>query len=131
MSTNEGSGEALRAKIKGANREVSEEKDTVVAVWLVEDGVNQVCLFRAPIWCPSEDNGTREAGGTVAVSLVKRRSTRKRITSSTDGRVSTRFGEGGGQLDCPRMRGVVKHCVQKSKAPTVRFLRRKMISDHG
>ena len=29
-----------------------------------------VCLFRAPIWCPSEGGGTREAGSTVAESLV-------------------------------------------------------------
>ena len=27
-------------------------------------------LFRAPIWCPSGGGGTREAGGTVAESMV-------------------------------------------------------------
>ena len=27
-------------------------------------------LFRAPIWCPREGGGTREAGSTVAESLV-------------------------------------------------------------
>ena len=36
------------------------------AVWLVEDGVHQVRLFRAPIWCPSGGGGTRGAGGTVS-----------------------------------------------------------------
>ena len=27
--------------------------------------------FRAPLWCPMGDGGTREAGGTVAESLVE------------------------------------------------------------
>ena len=44
-------------------------------VWLVEDGVHQLRLFRAPIWYPSGGGGTREAGGTVAESLVGRSST--------------------------------------------------------
>ena len=42
--------------------------------WLVEDGVQRVRLFQAPIWCPSGGAGTREAGGTVAESLVGRSS---------------------------------------------------------
>ena len=36
----------------------------------VEDGVHQVRLFRAPIWCPWGGDGTREAGGSVEQSLV-------------------------------------------------------------
>ena len=40
-------------------------------VWLIEDGVHQVRLLRAPIWCPSGGGGTREAAGTVAENLVK------------------------------------------------------------
>ena len=42
---------------------------------MVEDGVHQVRLFRAPIWRPSGGGGTREARGTVAESLVYRMST--------------------------------------------------------
>ena len=36
-----------------------------MAVYLVEYGVHQVRLFRAPIWCPSGGGSTREARGTV------------------------------------------------------------------
>ena len=43
----------------------------------------------------------------------------------------TRFGEGGGQLDRPRAGGVLHPCARESKARTGRFLREKMISDHG
>ena len=43
----------------------------------------------------------------------------------------TRFGEGGGQLDRRRARGVLNPCVQESKARIGRFLREKLISDDG
>ena len=43
----------------------------------------------------------------------------------------TRFGEGGGQLDRRRARGVLKLFARESKARTGRFLREKMMSDHG
>ena len=45
--------------------------------------------------------------------------------------VRTRFGEGGGQLDRRRARGVLNLCARESKARTGRVLREKMISDHG
>ena len=47
------------------------------------------------------------------------------------GRVRTRFGEGGGQLDRWRARGGLNPCARESKARTRRFLREKLISDHG
>ena len=37
--------------------------------------------FRAPIWCPLGGGGTREAGDTVAESLVGSSSTRKRVVA--------------------------------------------------
>ena len=45
--------------------------DAAAALCLVEDGVPR-CerLFRVPIWCPSGGGGTREAGSTVAESLI-------------------------------------------------------------
>ena len=43
----------------------------------------------------------------------------------------TRFGEGGGQLDRWRARGGLNPCARESKARTGRFLREKLISDHG
>ena len=101
------------------------------SLWLVEHGIHPARLFRAPIWCPSGGGGTGEADGTVAESLVGRSSTRKRTVARSIGRVSTRFGEGGGKLDCRRARGVLNHFARESKARTGEFLRRKLISDHG
>ena len=42
-----------------------------------------------------------------------------------------RFGEGEGQLDCRRARGVLNPCARESKARNGRFLREKLMSDHG
>ena len=42
------------------------------------------------------------------------------------GRVSTRFGEGGGKLDRRRARGVLYPCARGSEARTGRFLRKKL-----
>ena len=47
------------------------------------------------------------------------------------GWVRTRFGEGGGQIDPRRARGVLNPGAIESKARTGRFLRQKLISDHG
>ena len=44
---------------------------------------------------------------------------------------TTRFGEGGGQLDRRRARGMLKPCARESKARTGRFLREKLMSDPG
>ena len=46
-------------------------------VWLVEDGVPQVRLFRDPIWCLSGGGGTQEAGGAVAENLAGHSRARK------------------------------------------------------
>ena len=43
----------------------------------------------------------------------------------------TRFGESGGQLGRRRIRGVLNPCARELKARTGRFLREKLISDHG
>ena len=103
------------------------------AVWLIWDGVHQVRLCRAPIWCSSGGNGTREAGGTVGESLVGCRSTRKRTVAHSIGRVRTRFGEGGGQLDRRRARGMRNPCAREWKglARTGRVLRGNLIADFG
>ena len=45
--------------------------------------------------------------------------------------VRTRIGEGGGQLDRQRVRGVLNPCARESKTRTGRFLRENLISDHG
>ena len=42
-----------------------------------------------------------------------------------------RFGEVGGQLNRRRARGVLNPCARESKARTGRFLREKLMSDHG
>ena len=47
------------------------------------------------------------------------------------GWVRTRFGKGGGQLDRRRPRIMLNPCARESKARTGRFLREKLISDHG
>ena len=97
---------------------------------MVEDGVDQVRLFRAPISCPSTGGGTRQAGGTVAESLVGHSTTRKRSVAPSIGRGSI-FGQGGGQLDPRRARCVLDPCARASKARTRKFLREKLISNHG
>ena len=47
------------------------------------------------------------------------------------GRANTRFGEGAGQLDHRRARGVLNPCTGEPKARTGEILRGKLISDHG
>ena len=78
-------------------------------------------LFRAPIWCSSGGVAARERQGALS----------RRAWSRSIGWVRTRFGEGGGQLDHRRARGVLNPCAQESKARTGRFLREKLTSDHG
>ena len=56
--------------------------------------------------------GTREAGSAIEW-------------------IRTRFGEGRGQLDRRRAREVLNPCARESKARTGRFLREKLMSDHG
>ena len=63
---------------------------------------------------------TREARSTFAESLVALYLV-----------VRTKFGEGGGQFDRRGDRGVLNSCARESKARTGRFLREKLISDHG
>ena len=64
--------------------------------------------------------GTREARSTFAENLVALYLV-----------VCTKFGEGGGQFDRRGDRGVLNSCARESKARTGRFLRVKLISDHG
>ena len=73
--------------------------------------------------------GTREAGLTVAESLVESNSTCKR-TVGTRYRVSKYQGDGG-KPDRRRGRGVLTPCARESKVRIGRFLRGKVISDHG
>ena len=75
-------------------------------------------LFRVPIRFPSGSGGTREAGSTVAESLealywVGTHQIRR------------------GQLDRRRPRGMLNPCARELKPRTRRFLREKLISDHG
>ena len=74
-------------------------------------------FFRAPIWSPSGGGGTQEAENPVAESLI--------------GRVSTRFGEGGEQLDRRRAREARIRCMRQPWAHTGRFLKIKLVPDHG
>ena len=66
-----------------------------------------------------EGGGTREAGSTVAVSLVVLY------------RVGTKFGKRGGHLNRRRARRGLNPCARESKVWTGRFLREKLMSDHG
>ena len=70
-------------------------------------------------------------GGTIAESLVGRSRTRKGAVARSIERVSTRSGEGGGQLDRRRVRGVLNPCAREFKVRTGRFLRGKLISGHS
>ena len=72
--------------------------------------------------------GTREENETVTESLVGHRSTHELTVARSIGRVSTRVGEGGGQLDRGRARRGMNPCARESKARTGRFLRGKLIS---
>ena len=74
----------------------------------------------------------QEAENTVAESLVRRCSMRKRTVARSIGRVSTRFGEGGEQLDRRRAREAQIRCMRQPWAQTGRFfLRIKLVSGHG
>ena len=72
-------------------------------------------VFRAPIWCPSGGSGTREAGGTVAESLValcrvgmhQIRRGRRAARSSTS--------QGSAEPLCARIKGAIRE-VSKDKA---------------
>ena len=68
--------------------------------------------------------------GTVAESLAGRSTARasKRALGCSVGRVSTRFGEGGGQLDRRRAKGVLDPCARESEARAGNILREKLIS---
>ena len=87
---------------------------------MAKDGFLQVRPFRAPIWGHS-------GGGDTQVGCS---STRKRTVVRSIRWVSTRFGEGGGQLDRRRARGVLSPCVREAKVRTERFLRGKLILEH-
>ena len=91
-------------------------------------------LFRAPFLCPSGgiNSGTRESDDTFAEIMEERRSTRKGTTVKRSiGRISTRFGEGGGQLYRRRATGALGLCAREPQARPWRFLRGKLISDHS
>ena len=79
-----------------------------------------VRLFRAPIWCPS--GGWRHARG--------REHCRGEPSSSLSGRYApdSAKAEGSSIVDEP---GRVEPCAREFKARTGRFLREKLISDHG
>ena len=97
---------------------------------MVEDRVHQVRLFRASIWSPSGGCGTRETGGTAAESLVgraARKSVPWRALSGEEAPDSAKVE----QPDRRRARGVLNPCARESKARIGRFLREKLISDHG
>ena len=83
---------------------------------LVDDDVHQVCLFRAPIWCPPGGGGTGEAGCTVPKSLVHQVSTHQIRRGWREARSST--SQGGAES-----------LTRESKARTGTFLREKLISD--
>ena len=108
-------------------------------VSLVKDGVHQMRLFRAPIWCNISGgiNGVlmvtreRQGGTVVAGSLAGRSSTRTRTVARLLGRVRTRFGRDGGQLNHRRAMGVLNAFARESEARAGRFLRGKLISDQG
>ena len=68
----------------------------------------------------------REVAARERQGALSRRAWQRSI-----GWVRTRFGEGGEQLDRRRARGVLNPCARESKARTGRFLREKLMSDHG
>ena len=90
----------------------------MAAVWLVEEDVYQVLLFRDPFCSPSKGDGTRDARGAFAESLKGNSNKRKHTVVRSIRQVSTRFGEGREQLDRRRARGVLSSCARESKART-------------
>ena len=55
----------------------------------------------------------------------------RRACQRSIGWVRTRFDKSGGQFDRQRAREVLNPCARELKARTGRFLREKLISDHG
>ena len=90
-------------------------------VWLVEDGIPRC----APL-LELQFGALREVVARDRQGPLSRRAWQRSI-----GWVRTRFGEGGGQLDRRGARGALNPCARESKARTGRFLREKLISDHG
>ena len=86
-------------------------------VWLVEDSVHKVRLFRAPIRCLLRGGDTREAGSTVAGSLVYRVGTHQ-------------IRRGRGVARSSTSQGSAEPLARESKVSTGRFLEGKLISDH-
>ena len=80
-------------------------------------------LLRTPIWCPSGGVAARERQGAL--------SWRAWYLYCSIGRVHTRLGEGGVQLDRRRARGGLNPCARESKARTGRFLKEKLMSHYG
>ena len=79
-----------------------------------------VRLVRAPIWWPREGGGTRAAGSTVAESLV--------VLSQVGTHQIRRRRRAARSLTSQER---AEPCARESKARTGRFLREKLISDHG
>ena len=70
---------------------------------------------RAPILGPFERIWHAVGRGHCRGNLVGRRSARKRNVALSLARLSIRFGEGGGQFDHRRARGMLNRCARESK----------------
>ena len=88
-------------------------------VWLVENGVLRVRTSSELQFGALGEMVAREKQGAPS----------RRTWWRSIGKVRTRFGEGGGQLDRRRARRVLNPCARESKARTVRFLRVNLTSD--
>ena len=115
----------LRIWCRETDSAVPSRVSLLISHTLAESGIHIISigarLFRAPIWCPSGDVAARERQGALS----------RRAWQHFIGWVRTSFGEDGGQLDRRRARGVMNPCARESKARTRRFLREKLMSDHG
>ena len=88
-----------------------------------------VRLSRAPIRCPSGGGGTRETGGTMTGSLVRRRGTRERTVVRSIGWARTSFNEDGRKLDRRWARGLT--LVRENQGANWGFSEGKAYLYHG
>ena len=91
------------------------------AVWLVENGAPRCTPFPSSNLVPFGRWAARERQGALS----------RKAWYCSIGWVRSRFDEVGAQLDRRRAREVLNSCARESKSQIGRFLREKLISDHG
>ena len=91
------------------------------SVWLAEDGVPRCAPLPSSNLVFLGRMAARERQGALS----------RRVWWCSLGWVRTRFGESGGQIDRRRTRGGLNSRTRESRAWAGRFLREKLMPDHG